>query len=110
VLVNTVSRLRRGMTAIVITPSTATSWVRPLATFRNRGIGCVAVTLDADAYDRHAREVDARLNGRPPFELDAATREYRAQRVRALRHALAEFELRTFTLVPGRPLGEVLVR
>ena len=110
VLVNTLSRLRRGMTAIVITPSLATSWVRPLATFRNRGIGCVAVTLDADAYDRHAREVDARLNGRPPFELDAATREQRAQRVRALRHALAEFELRTHTLVPGRPLGEVLVR
>jgi uncharacterized protein (DUF58 family) len=110
VLVNTVSRLRRGMTAIVITPSTATSWVRPLATFRNRGIGCVAVTLDADAYDRHAREVEARLNGRPPFELDAATREQRAKRARALRHALAEFELRTFTLTPGRPLGEVLVR
>ena len=110
VLVNTVSRLRRGMTAIVITPSLATSWVRPLATYRNRGIGCVAVTLDADAYDRHAREVDARLNGRPPFELDAATREQRAQRVRALRHALAEFELRTHTLAPERPLGEVLVR
>jgi hypothetical protein len=98
------------MTAIVVTPSLATSWVRPLATFRNRGIGCVAVTLDADAYDRHAREVEARLNGRPPYEPDAATREQRAQRVRALRHALAEFELRTFTIVPEKALGEVLVR
>jgi hypothetical protein len=110
VLVSTVSRLRRGMTAIVVTPSLSTTWVRPLATFRNRGIGCVAVTLDAEAYDRHARELEARLNGRPPYEPDAATRELRAQRVRALRHALAEFELRVFTVLPERPLGEILVR
>ncbi len=110
VLVSTASRLRRGMTAIVITPSLATSWVRPLATFRNRGIGCVAITIAADAYDRHAREVEARLSGKPPYEPDAATREQRAKRVRALQHALAEFELRTFTVVPERPLGEILVR
>jgi uncharacterized protein (DUF58 family) len=110
VLVSTASRLRRGMTAIVITPSLATSWVRPLATFRNRGIGCVAVTIAADAYDRHARELEARMSGRPPYEPDAATREQRAKRVRALQHALAEFEMRTFTVVPERPLGEILVR
>jgi len=110
VLVSTVSRLRRGMTAIVITPSLVSSWVRPLATFRARGIGCVAITVDADAYDRHAREQDARLNGRPPYEHDGATREDRAKRVRALRHALAEYELRTYPVVPERPLGEILVR
>src|ERR671937_820943 len=52
VLVASVSRLRRGMTAVVITPSLDASWVRPLATLRSRGVGCVAVTLDAGAYER----------------------------------------------------------
>ena len=32
------------------------------------------------------------------------------KRARALRHALAEYELPAFTIVPGRPLGEVLAR
>jgi uncharacterized protein (DUF58 family) len=109
VLVSTVSRLRRGMTAIVITASLDTAWVRPLATFRGRGIGCVAVTVDADAYERHARDEEARMNGRPPYEPDARTREARAQRVRALRHALAEYELRTYSIAPERPLGEILI-
>jgi hypothetical protein len=109
VLVASVSRLRRGMTAIVITPSLDSSWVRPLATFRSRGIGCVAVTLDAAAFERHAREEEARMSGRPPYEPDPATAEVTAKRVRALRHALAEYELRTYTISPSRPLGEILV-
>jgi uncharacterized protein (DUF58 family) len=109
VLVATVSRLRRGMTAIVITASLDSRWVRPLATFRSRGIGCVAVTVDADAYERNAREEEARMNGRPPYVPDPETVEARAKRSRALRHALAEYELRTYTLTPGRPLGEVLI-
>jgi uncharacterized protein (DUF58 family) len=109
VLVTTVSRLRRGMTAVVITPSLDSAWVRPLATFRGRGIGCVAVTVDADAFENHAREQEARMQGRPPYVPDAATVEARAKRARALRHALAEYELRTYTVTPGRPLAEVLV-
>ena len=32
-----------------------------------------------------------------------------AKRRRALRHALAEYELRTHTIVPNRPLGEILL-
>jgi uncharacterized protein (DUF58 family) len=108
VLVTTASRLRRGMTAIIITASLDTSWVRPLATFRSRGIGCVAVTLDVDAYDRHGREIEARINGRQPSPLDPAEAETRAKRARALRHALAEYELRTYSMTPGRALGEVL--
>ena len=107
-LVSTVSRLRRGMTAIVVTPSLDTRWVRPLSTFRSRGIGCVAITVDADAFERHTREEEARMSGRPPYEPDPATAEMRAKRVRALRHALAEYELRTYKVTPGRPLGEVL--
>jgi len=109
VLVAVIPRLRRGMTAVVITASLDPSWVRPLATFRSRGIGCVAVTLDADAYDRRARDEEARMNGRPPSEEDPEAAALRAKRVRALRHALAEYELRTYEITPGRPLGEVLV-
>jgi hypothetical protein len=103
------SRLRRGMTAIVITASTDPAWVRPMATFRSRGIGCVAVTVDADAYERVARDEDARMAGRPPWQPDAETVEVRAKRARALRHALAEFELRSYAVTPGRPLGEILI-
>ena len=109
VLVSTVPRLHRGMTAIVVTPSLDAAWVRPLATFRTRGIGCVAVTLDADAYDRRARDDEARMRGEEPDEPDAATVEARAKRARALRHAISEYELRTYSITPGRPLGEVFV-
>jgi uncharacterized protein (DUF58 family) len=109
VLVATLSRLRRGMTAIVITPSLNTSWVRPLATLRGRGVGCVAVTFDIDAFEGHAREEEARLQRLPPYEADPAVGKSRAQRVRALRHALAEYEVPTYTVTPGRALGEVLV-
>jgi uncharacterized protein (DUF58 family) len=105
VLVATAGRLRRGMTAIVISSSLDTSWVRPLATLRSRGIGSVAITLDAAAF---ARAVPA---GEPADEapLDAEVVETRAKRVRALRHALAEYELKSYTITPGRALGEVLV-
>ena len=36
-LISTVGRLRRGMTAVIITPSLDPSWVRPLASLRARG-------------------------------------------------------------------------
>jgi len=32
------------------------------------------------------------------------------KRVRALRHALAEYELRSYSITPGKALGEVLAR
>jgi hypothetical protein len=109
VLVASASRLRRGMTAIVITASQDATWVRPLSTFRSRGIGCVAVTIDADAYERLARDDEARSAGRPPWQPDEQAAEQRAKRARALRHALAEFELRTYNVTPNRPLGEILI-
>jgi uncharacterized protein (DUF58 family) len=113
VLLATMGRLRHGMTAIVITSSLDTSWVRPLATLRSRGVASVAVTLDAAAYDRVAEAHDWRdaglASGQPDAEAAEAV-EARAKRVRALRHALAEYELRSYAITPGRPLGEVLVR
>lgn len=108
VLVATLPRIRRGMTLVVVTPSLDTSWVRPLATLRSRGIGCVAITFDVDAFERLARDHDARRSG-VPIRVDPGAGDVHAKRVRALRHALAEYELPTYTIEPHRPLGQVLV-
>jgi uncharacterized protein (DUF58 family) len=108
-LISTVSRLRRGMTAVIITPSLDPSWVRPLASLRTRGVACVVVTLDAAAYDRHAREARAEAIGET-IEPDPVADELAAKRARALRHALAEYELKSFVITPARPLGEILAR
>ena len=108
-LISTVGRLRRGMTAVVITPSLDPSWVRPLASLRTRGVACVVVTFDIGAYDQAARESAAAVSG--PQELVApAEAEAAAKRARALRHALAEYELPSYLVTPGRPLGEILAR
>jgi len=106
-LVTAAGRLRRGMTAVVITPSTDTNWVRPIAAFRAKGIRSVIVTLDAAAADRYDRAERSRA-GERVVEPEAAVTEAQAQRARALRHALAEFELKVHPLVPGRPLAEML--
>jgi uncharacterized protein (DUF58 family) len=106
-LVNSAGRLRRGMTAIVITPSTDPAWVRPIAALRTRGIGSVVVTLDALAADQVERAERARA-GEAVGELDPAFIDQRAKRARALRHALAEYELKVHGLTPGRPIAESL--
>jgi len=95
VLITGIGRLRRGMTAVVVTASQDPAFIRPLAALRSRGIGVVVVLLDASAF-----EVPA----------DAEQAELIAQRERALRHALAEYELPTYVVGPGRDLGEVLAR
>jgi hypothetical protein len=100
-------RLRRGMTAIVITPSLDRGWVRPIAALRSRGIASVVVTLDAAAADRLDRE-DRQRRHEPVVEPTAEAEEQRAQRSRALRHALAEYELRVHAITPGRSLAECL--
>ena len=106
-LVAAAGRLRRGMTAVVITSSTDRGWVRPIATLRTRGIGSVVVTIDAAAAD-DALRLERRRLGEPVTEPEPAAIEQRAQRARALRHALAEYELRVHTLTPGTPIAEVL--
>jgi len=113
-LLVSVGRLRRGMTAVVITASLDPAWVRPLAMLRARGVGCVVVTLDAAAFARAAAV--APLDDRGPGDArdggaevtDRAAAELAAKRARALRHALAEYELRSYTIRPGVPLGEAL--
>jgi uncharacterized protein (DUF58 family) len=108
-LIATVGRLRRGMTAVIITPSLDPSWVRPLAALRTRGVACVVLTVDAAAYDRAAHPIPTfTVEGGPPPPPE--TDEETAKRARALRHALAEYELTSFMITPGRPLGEILAR
>lgn len=106
-LVSTASRLRRGMTTIVITASTDSTWVRPVAALRSRGITTVVVAVDAAAFERVDRSERERL-GEADVPPSPAVEEQRAQRVRALRHALAEYELKVHAIVPGRALGEAL--
>ncbi|MEO6206915.1 MAG: DUF58 domain-containing protein [Candidatus Limnocylindrales bacterium] len=100
-LIGSVGRLRRGMTAVVITASLDPSWVRPLASLRARGVACVAITLDVNAYANAGAADPADPAGR-------AQAEAAAKRARALHHALAEYEIKTFAITPGRPLGEIL--
>jgi uncharacterized protein (DUF58 family) len=108
-LISTVGRLRRGMTAVVVTPSLDPSWVRPLASLRGRGVACVVVTFDIGEYDRVARAAAAAASGQHVV-VDPAEAEAAAKRARALRHALAEYELPYYVVTPGRPLGEILLR
>jgi uncharacterized protein (DUF58 family) len=106
-IVNSAGRLRRGMTAIVITASSDPAWVRPITALRTRGIGSVVVTLDAVGADTLER-ADRKRAGEPVVEPDPADVERRAQRTRALHHALAEYEVKVHALTPGKPLTEGL--
>jgi uncharacterized protein (DUF58 family) len=107
-LIGTIGRLRRGMTAVVVTPSLDPSWVRPLASLRVRGVACVVVTVDSEAFDRAMHDEDTARGIQD--RTDPADDEARSKRSRALRHALAEYEIPFYVVTPGRPLGEILTR
>jgi hypothetical protein len=96
------------MTAVVITASLDPTWIRPLAALRSRGVGAVVVLADVAAYADAEVEARAEREGtiveRDPVAVEAA-----AKRRRALYHTLAEYELKAYTIVPNRPLGELLV-
>ncbi|HEY5630448.1 MAG TPA: DUF58 domain-containing protein, partial [Candidatus Limnocylindrales bacterium] len=94
VLVTGITRLRRGMTAVVVTATQDPAFIRPLASLRSRGVGVVVISLDQAQFALPDDDEEA----------DAVR-----QRSRALRHALAEFEIPTYVIGPGRRLGEVLV-
>ncbi len=99
VLLAGLPRLRRGMTAVVVTPSLDRSWIRALAGLRGRGVAAVVVTVDAVSYERAAqrgrRGVGDTLAGE-------------SAQWRALRFALSEYDLKACKVVAGDDLGTVL--
>ena len=107
-LISTIPRIRRGMTAVVITPSLDIDWVRPLAALRSRGVGCVAITFDARAFVEWQRDEERRRAGLPAAGPDSDADAATAKRVRGLRHALSEFDVAVHTLAPGGSLAEML--
>jgi uncharacterized protein (DUF58 family) len=108
-LIACVPRIRRGMTAVVITASHDRTWVKPLSTLRSRGVACVVISFDIGAYDRYSRDEELRRRGLPPEPEDPNVESGREQQVRALHHALAEFDIELHTVTPGRPLAGLLV-
>jgi uncharacterized protein (DUF58 family) len=101
-------RIRRGMTAVVITASLDRTWVKPLATMQTRGIACVVISLDIPAFERRELEAAARRAGTPDHELPNTEPLPSAQQARALRHALAEFDIKVYQVGPTTPLAEAL--
>ncbi|HEX7472198.1 MAG TPA: DUF58 domain-containing protein [Candidatus Limnocylindrales bacterium] len=100
-LVNGLPRLRRGMTAVIITSSRDRGWVRPLAALRTRGVACVVVLLDAPSFARLA-------DGTATNDPGAPTVVAPDPETRALSHALSEYELTVHWVTAGRPLAEAL--
>jgi len=106
VLVENVGRLRRGMTAVIITPSLDAHWVRPLGGLRTRGVETAVILLDAPAFAAQQQRADEAL---PTTDNEAAGQEAEQRAARALRHALAEHDLRWHSIVPAEPIGTQLV-
>ena len=102
VLVHGLPRMRRGMTAAVITPSLDHAWIRPLAALRSRGVAPVICLLDAPAFEALWRDAGA------PGAIPAQDAEERPRARRAMRHALAEYDLMVYELSPGKQLAEAL--
>jgi uncharacterized protein (DUF58 family) len=90
-------KLRRGMTAVVITPSRDRPWIRTLAPLRARGVASVVVALDAATYEFAGR------SGREMEKTSAASQEQRA-----LQFALAEYGIKNYEVRAGDHLGAVL--
>jgi uncharacterized protein (DUF58 family) len=98
-LLNGLPLLRRGMTAVIVTPSRDRHWVRTLTGLRTRGVVAVVVALDGQTYE-------AAAHGGQPEAADSS--EYAAQEQRALRFALAEYDLKVYEVKAGDNLGAVL--
>jgi uncharacterized protein (DUF58 family) len=99
VLLAGLPRLRRGMTAVVVTPSLDRSWIRALAALRGRGVAAVVVTVDAASYERAGQP--GRHGAGDELAVESAQR-------RALRFALAEYDLKACKVAAGDDLGTVL--
>ncbi|MFI5254083.1 MAG: DUF58 domain-containing protein [Candidatus Limnocylindrales bacterium] len=96
-------RIRRGMTAVIITPSLERDWVVPLSALRLRGVPTLVCLLDRAAYEVHGRRYRHRA------DLSEALLADQERVARAVSHALAEHDVPVYPIVPGRKLGELLV-
>ena len=98
VLLTGLPKLRRGMTAVVVTASRERRWVRTLTSLRARGVTAAVVALDAETYELSG---GARRGADPEADMSA-------QEQRALRFALAEYDVKTYEVHAGDNLGAVL--
>ena len=99
VLVDGLGRLRRGTTAVIVTPSLDTDWIRPLTGLRRRGVASLVCLIDPLAHDRQTRLVAALP------ALAAEGSEVWARDIRSIRHALAEQDIPTLVVDPVRAAG-----
>jgi uncharacterized protein (DUF58 family) len=102
-LLESSGRTRRGMVAMVVTPSLDPAWVRPLAALRGLGVTPAACLVDPTAH------VEAWLAATGQEPLAPSAREPLERQGRALMHALTEHDIRAHVVQPGRPLAEQLV-
>ena len=99
VLVDGLGRLQRGMTAVVVTPSLDTDWIRPLTGLRRRGVASLACLVDPLAHDRQTRLV-TELPALAPEGTEVWARD-----VRTIQHALAEQDIPVLVIDPIQPLA-----
>ena len=66
------------------------------------------MSLDVAAFEQQALEDETPYWARPAPPLPAEHLDGRAQERRALRYALAEFDIPSYTAEPSRRLGELL--
>src|SRR5664279_91261 len=86
VLLTGLPKLRRGMTAVIVTSSRDRQWVRALTSLRARGVTAAVVTLDAASYAATSKSRWGALSDP----------ELVSQEQRALRFALAEYEVKAY--------------
>ena len=98
VLLTGLPKLRRGMTAVIVTASRDRQWVRTLTSLRARGVTAAVVALDATTYEAAWR---SRLGKGSAMDLAG-------QEQRALRFALAEYDVKAYEIHAGDNLGAVL--
>ena len=98
VLLTGLPKLRRGMTAVIVTASRDRHWVRTLTSLRARGVAAAVVALDGASYEDLGR-------GPRSDDAEAGTA---AQEQRALRFTLAEYDVKTYEVHAGDNLGAVL--
>ncbi|MEA2677821.1 MAG: hypothetical protein QOJ81_1962 [Chloroflexota bacterium] len=110
VMVENVAKLRKGMTAVIITAALDPHWVRPLGGLRQRGVESSIILLDAPAFDTFGSTADDEdgLSEQARNE-ERTRREENLRTLRNLRHALAEHDMRWLNVEPGEPLGTQLV-